>query len=153
MKIEHAVMFGKLRCAICCSLLLWLAAACGGGGGSGGSGGTVDATAPGVAAATPASGSSGASRIADLRVTLSEAANVWFSGDDVQGQSSATTYDVNGNPTGNAFFNGPGVDGIWLTEDDDVSSHTSTDYDRNGNATRTASYQGAGADGELFTGG
>ena len=90
---------------------------------------------------------------ADLRVTLSEAANVWFSGDDVQGQSSATTYDVNGNATRHGFFNGPGVDGIWLTEDDDVSSHTSTDYDRNGNATRTASYQGAGADGELFTGG
>ena len=30
MKIEYAVMSGKLRCAVCCSLLLWLAAACGG---------------------------------------------------------------------------------------------------------------------------
>ena len=82
MIIEYAVLFGKLRGAVCCSLLSWLVAACGGGGGGGGSGGTVDTTAPSIAAATPSSGSSGASRIADLRVTLSEASNVWFSGDD-----------------------------------------------------------------------
>lgn len=69
----HTVMFEKNYCAVCCSLLLSFIAACGGGGG--GSSGAADTTAPAVAPASPASGSSGVSPIADLRVNLSETAN------------------------------------------------------------------------------
>ena len=115
MKIEYAVMFGKLRCAVCCSLLLWLAAACGGGGGSGGSGGTVDTAAPSIAAATPASGSSGASRIADLRVTLSEAANaatvsnanVRLVGENLEGFDDGVSVGVSYEAASNAIVVNP----------------------------------------------
>ena len=69
----HTVMFEKNYCAVCCSLLFSFVAAYGGG--SGGSSGAADTPAPVVASASPASGSSGVSPIADLRVNLSETAN------------------------------------------------------------------------------
>ncbi len=116
MKIEYAVMFGRLRCVVCFSWVLGLMASCGGGGGGGGgSGGAVDTTAPSVASAMPASGSSGASRIADLRVTLSEAANastvssanVRLIGENLEGLDPSVGADVSYDAASNTVVVNP----------------------------------------------
>ena len=106
-KLENlsVVVPSKYQQCVACGFLLGLLAACGGGGGGGGgsSGGAVDNTAPSVASATPASGSSSVSRIADLRVTLSEAinvatlaaANVQIAGANIEGSDGKVGVRVN----------------------------------------------------------